>query len=290
ASLLLIDLDNLMVLNQDGGRAVGAKAIDVATKVLAAAGKAEGWTFGRIGGDEFALLAPGVPLESAFLRAARPREQLAAARRRASQEEGGGPPPRGPRRPAPQVRARLSASLSGARRAPRGSAGPRGSAAEATRASARRPRGSRARPPRRGTCPPPGRASAGKAAPCCSAPRCARAPPAGRSAVRTARGARASRPRARRRSEAPRRRCRGGPGRGSSRRRWPRSSPPAPPCRERRAAPRGTAPPPAARDPRSPGRARDNAHGAGRLRRSPRRPPMPRRRPGPCDPPPDARV
>jgi len=83
ASLLLIDLDNLMVLNQDGGRAVGDKAIDVATKVLAAAGKAEGWTFGRIGGDEFALLAPGVPLESAFLRAARLREELAAALRKA---------------------------------------------------------------------------------------------------------------------------------------------------------------------------------------------------------------
>src|SRR3989442_15032574 len=68
ASLLLIDLDNLMVLNEDGGRAVGDKAIDAAMKLLAAAGKTEGWTFGRIGGDEFALLAPGGPLEAAFPR------------------------------------------------------------------------------------------------------------------------------------------------------------------------------------------------------------------------------
>jgi len=83
ASLLLIDLDNLMVLNEDGGRGVGDAAIEAAMKVLVATGKAEGWTFGRIGGDEFALVAPGVALESAFLRAARLREELAAALRKA---------------------------------------------------------------------------------------------------------------------------------------------------------------------------------------------------------------
>jgi len=52
-------------------------------KVLVATAKAEGWTFGRIGGDEFALLAPGVALETAFLRAALLREELAAALRKA---------------------------------------------------------------------------------------------------------------------------------------------------------------------------------------------------------------
>ena len=83
ASLLLVDLDDLMVLNEAGGRAVGDAAIEAASKVLVATGKSEGWTFGRIGGDEFALLAPGVALEIAFLRAARLREELAAAMRRA---------------------------------------------------------------------------------------------------------------------------------------------------------------------------------------------------------------
>jgi diguanylate cyclase (GGDEF)-like protein len=83
ASLLLVDLDNLMVLNQEAGRAVGDKAINLTTKVLAFTAKVEGWTFGRVGGDEFALLAPGVPLEAAFLRAARLREELATQLRKA---------------------------------------------------------------------------------------------------------------------------------------------------------------------------------------------------------------
>src|SRR2546430_1294602 len=82
ASLLLIDLDNLMVLNERGGRELGDKAIAVASRVLAAKANAEGWSFGRIGGDEFALVAPGVPLEAAFLRAERLRADLVAALRK----------------------------------------------------------------------------------------------------------------------------------------------------------------------------------------------------------------
>src|SRR5256712_259522 len=82
ASLLLIDLDNLMVLNEKGGRGLGDKAIAAAARVLTAKANAEGWTFGRIGGDEFALVAPGVPLEAAFLRAERLRAELAAALRK----------------------------------------------------------------------------------------------------------------------------------------------------------------------------------------------------------------
>ena len=83
ASVLLVDLDDVMTLNQQGGRELGDAAIGAAMKVLIATGKLEGWTFGRIGGDEFALLAPGVALEAAFLRAAKLREELAAALRRA---------------------------------------------------------------------------------------------------------------------------------------------------------------------------------------------------------------
>jgi len=82
ASLLLVDLDNLMVLNEKAGRDVGDKAIRTAMRVLDARAHAEGWTCGRIGGDEFALVAPGLPLEAAFLRAERVRAELAAALRK----------------------------------------------------------------------------------------------------------------------------------------------------------------------------------------------------------------
>jgi diguanylate cyclase len=82
ASLLLVDLDNLTVLNEKGGRELGDKAIASATRVLTARAKAQGWTFGRVGGDEFALVAPGVPLEVAFLSAERLRTALAAALRK----------------------------------------------------------------------------------------------------------------------------------------------------------------------------------------------------------------
>lgn len=82
ASLLLVDLDNLQVLNEKGGRALGDAAIAAATRTLRARAKAEGWTFDRVGGDEFALLAPGIPLETAFLRAERLRTDLATALRK----------------------------------------------------------------------------------------------------------------------------------------------------------------------------------------------------------------
>lgn len=83
ASLLLVDLDNLQVLNEKGGRGLGDAAIAAATRTLRARAKAEGWTFDRVGGDEFALLAPGIPLETAFLRAERLRTDLASALRKA---------------------------------------------------------------------------------------------------------------------------------------------------------------------------------------------------------------
>ena len=83
ASLLLIDIDNLQVVNEKGGRAMGDAAIAAVMRTLQTRARSEGWTFERVGGDEFALLAPSVPLESAFLRAERLRAELGAALRKA---------------------------------------------------------------------------------------------------------------------------------------------------------------------------------------------------------------
>src|SRR5713226_9156560 len=79
ASVLLTDLDNLMVLNEKAGREAGDAAIAAATRVLKATAERDGYAMLRIGGDEFALLASGVPLEQAFLRAEKLRAELNAA-------------------------------------------------------------------------------------------------------------------------------------------------------------------------------------------------------------------
>ena len=79
ASVLLIDLDNLMVLNERAGREAGDAAIRAALRVLKASAEPDGHALARVGGDEFALLAPGVSLEQAFLRAERLRSELNAA-------------------------------------------------------------------------------------------------------------------------------------------------------------------------------------------------------------------
>lgn len=79
ATILDVDLDGLLDLNESAGRDVGDKAIAAVTSALAAAARKDGWTLGRIGGDEFAILAPGVPLESAFLRADQIRRDANAA-------------------------------------------------------------------------------------------------------------------------------------------------------------------------------------------------------------------
>ena len=79
ASLLLVDLDNLMVLNEKMGREGGDRAIAAAARTLASRAKTERWTFGRVGGDEFALVAPGLSLEAAFLRAERVRAEVVTA-------------------------------------------------------------------------------------------------------------------------------------------------------------------------------------------------------------------
>lgn len=79
ATLLDVDLDGLLDLNATAGHEVGDKAIAAVTAALGAVAKKEGWTLGRIGGDEFALLASGVPLEPAFLRADQIRRDVDAA-------------------------------------------------------------------------------------------------------------------------------------------------------------------------------------------------------------------
>lgn len=76
ATLLHVDLDNLLVLNEKAGRETGDKAIATAIATLSRTAAKQGWTLGRIGGDEFALLAPGMALEPVFLRADQLRRDL----------------------------------------------------------------------------------------------------------------------------------------------------------------------------------------------------------------------
>jgi diguanylate cyclase len=79
ATLMDVDLDGLMDLNAAHGHDAGDRAITAVTAALASVAKKQGWTLGRIGGDEFALLAPGVALEPAFLRADQIRRDVDAA-------------------------------------------------------------------------------------------------------------------------------------------------------------------------------------------------------------------
>ena len=78
-ALLLLDLDNLHELNTVHGREAGDRAIGATIAELSRVAKREGWTLGRIGGDEFALLAPGMTVEAAFLRADGLRRDVDAA-------------------------------------------------------------------------------------------------------------------------------------------------------------------------------------------------------------------
>ena len=78
-TLLLVDLDNLHQLNTVHGRDAGDRAIATATAELSRAARRESWTLGRIGGDEFALLAPGLTVEAAFLRADGLRREVDSA-------------------------------------------------------------------------------------------------------------------------------------------------------------------------------------------------------------------
>jgi len=78
-TVLLLDVDNLHQLNTVHGRDAGDRAINAAIAELSRTAKHEGWTLGRIGGDEFALIAPGLTVEAAFLRADGLRRDIDAA-------------------------------------------------------------------------------------------------------------------------------------------------------------------------------------------------------------------
>jgi len=78
-ALLLVDLDNLHQVNVQAGRGAGDSVIRAAVAVVARWAETAGWRAGRVGGDEFALFAPGMALEAAFLRAEKLRQELNAA-------------------------------------------------------------------------------------------------------------------------------------------------------------------------------------------------------------------
>jgi diguanylate cyclase (GGDEF)-like protein len=85
-SFFSIDLDDLYTLNLQVGRPAGDRFISGATGALARAAAQEKWTVGRLGGDEFMVLLPGVPLEQAFLRAEKLRAEIGDALKKAVPE------------------------------------------------------------------------------------------------------------------------------------------------------------------------------------------------------------
>lgn len=78
-SLLQIDLDDFAGINEELGREAGDRVLGAATAALESAAKEHGWSFVRVGGDEFTLVAPGLGLEQAFLRADALRQALGDA-------------------------------------------------------------------------------------------------------------------------------------------------------------------------------------------------------------------
>lgn len=85
-TLFAIDLDDLHSVNQEVGRPAGDRFIAAAAAAIRKLAAQEHWTVGRIGGDEFAVLLPGVGLEQGFLRAERLRGEIADALKKAVPE------------------------------------------------------------------------------------------------------------------------------------------------------------------------------------------------------------
>jgi diguanylate cyclase (GGDEF)-like protein len=79
ASFLQVDIDRFEEVNSSLGREAGDRVLATVIAVANAAAKEEAWTYLRLGGDEFGLLAPSVTLEAAFLRAERLRAELGEA-------------------------------------------------------------------------------------------------------------------------------------------------------------------------------------------------------------------
>ena len=76
ASLLQLDIDRFGEVNEALGRETGDRVRATVIAGAKAAAKEEGWTYLRLGGDEFGLVAPSLGLEAAFLRAERLRVAL----------------------------------------------------------------------------------------------------------------------------------------------------------------------------------------------------------------------
>jgi diguanylate cyclase (GGDEF)-like protein len=77
-ALLVLDLDGLKAINDDGGHLAGDGALRAAAAALTGSVRS-GDLPCRLGGDEFAVILPGADREAALLVAARAQERLAAA-------------------------------------------------------------------------------------------------------------------------------------------------------------------------------------------------------------------
>lgn len=85
-SFFAIDLDDLHSLNLAIGRPAGDRFINGATGALTKAAAREKWAVGRVGGDEFTVLLPGVTLEHAFLKAEQLRADIGVTLKKAVPE------------------------------------------------------------------------------------------------------------------------------------------------------------------------------------------------------------
>jgi len=85
-SFFSIDLDGMYALNLEVGRPAGDRFLNAVVGTLLRTAGPEKWTVGRIGGDEFTVLLPGVGLEQAFLRAEKLRAEVGEALRKAVPE------------------------------------------------------------------------------------------------------------------------------------------------------------------------------------------------------------
>ena len=77
-SLALIDLDNFKAINDSFGHPAGDMALRIAGQAIVDASPA-GATVARVGGDEFAVVMPGIPEEEAEATASRIRQAIEAS-------------------------------------------------------------------------------------------------------------------------------------------------------------------------------------------------------------------
>jgi len=85
-SYFAIDLDGIYSLNAEVGRSAGDRVIDATIRTLMRGAGADKWRVGRVGGDEFTVLLPGVALELAFMRADKLRSDIDEALKKAVPE------------------------------------------------------------------------------------------------------------------------------------------------------------------------------------------------------------